>query len=98
MLRVVCKGLMTCEDWMNTVPQEIKDDSLWRMEVFRLSLFAVDLGWPDVSKLVRDKRTISLADQLFRAVGSVGANIAEGYSRQFGKDQARYSKHAPRTT
>lgn len=43
-----------------------------------------DLVWYDVSKLVEDKRMIGLADQLYRAVGSVGANIAEGYSRQSG--------------
>jgi four helix bundle protein len=85
---------MTYEDWMGSVPQEIKDDSLWRMEVYRLSLFAEDLAWPDTSKLVHDKRTISLSDQLLRSVGSVGANIAEGYSRQSGKDRARYYEYA----
>lgn len=54
----------------------------------------IDLAWPDTSKLVRDKRTISLADQLNRAVGSISANIAEGYSRQSGKDQARIYEYA----
>ena len=93
-LRVACEAPMTYEGWMETLPKEIKDDPLWRMEVYRLSLFAEDLAWPDVSKLVADKRTISLADQTFRAVGSVGANIAEGYSRQSGKDQARYYEYA----
>ena len=85
---------MTYEEWMKTVPQEIKDDPLWRMEVYQLSLFAEDLAWPDTTKLIRDKRTVSLADQLFRAVGSVGGNIAEGYSRQSGKDQARYYEYS----
>ena len=64
------------------------------MEVYRLVLFANDLAWHDVSKLVKDKRTISLADQLYRAVGSVSANIEEGYSRQSGKDQARFYEYA----
>jgi four helix bundle protein len=85
---------MTYEDWVNSVPLDIKGDPLWRMEVYRLSLFTIDLAWHDVSKLIKDKRTISLADQLNRAVGSISANIAEGYSRQSGRDQARFYEYA----
>ncbi|MCR4408035.1 MAG: four helix bundle protein [Anaerolineae bacterium] len=47
-----------------------------------------------ISPLAKDKRTISLSDQLYRAVGSVSANIAEGYSRRSGKDQARFYEYA----
>jgi four helix bundle protein len=64
------------------------------MKVYRLAVFACDLAWHDVSKLIRDKRTISLADQLYRAVGSISANIAEGYSRRSGKDQARFYEYS----
>lgn len=85
---------MTFAQWLDSVPRELKEDSLWRMEVYRLSVFAADLAWPDATRLIRDKRTISLADQLYRAVGSVSGNIAEGYGRQSGKDQARYYEYA----
>ncbi len=85
---------MTFIEWMETVPQEFKGDPLWRMEVYRLSVFAADLAWPDVTRLIQDQRTISLADQLYRAAGSTSANIAEGYGRQSGKDQARYCEYA----
>ena len=85
---------MTFEDWVNAVPLDIKGDPLWRMEIYRLSLFTIDLAWHDVSKLIKDNRTISLADQLNRAVGSISANIAEGYSRQSGRDQARFYEYA----
>lgn len=64
------------------------------MKVYRLAVFMGDLAWQDVSKLALDKRMIGLADQLYRAVGSIGANIAEGYSRQSGKDQARFYEYA----
>lgn len=37
---------------------------------------------------------ISLADQLYEAMGSISANIAEGYSRASGKDQARFYEYA----
>ena len=85
---------MTFAQWLDSVPRELKEDSLWRMEVYRLSVFAADLAWPDATRLIQDKRTISLADQLYRAVGSVSGNIAEGYGRQSGKDQARYYEYA----
>jgi four helix bundle protein len=81
---------MTYDKWLASAPSELTHDPLWRMEVYQLSLFANDLAWHDVSKLAQDKRAISLADQLYRAVGSISANIAEGYSRKSGKDQARF--------
>ena len=48
---------MTYEEWLASVPVELTDDPLWRMEVYRLALFASDLAWYDVSKLVKDRRT-----------------------------------------
>jgi four helix bundle protein len=84
---------VTYDKWLASIPKDLATDSLWRMEVYRLAVFMADLAWHDVSKLIQDKRTISLADQLYRAVGSIGANIAEGYSRQSGKDQARFYEY-----
>ncbi len=72
---------MTYEEWLQSVPAEITEDLLWRMEVYRFALFADDLAWFDVCKLVQDQRTAALSDQLYRAMGSVAANVAEGYSR-----------------
>ena len=81
-------------EWLATVPKELTDDSLWKMRVYQLSLFVCDLGWADLSVLNRDRRTIPLSDQLLRALGSVSANIAEGYSRGTGKDRARFYEYA----
>jgi four helix bundle protein len=64
------------------------------MKAYRLSLFLADLAWQDATQLVKDRRTTALADQLYRAVGSIGANIAEGYSRGSGRDQARFYEYA----
>ena len=75
---------MNYEEWLATVPPELSEDPLWRMKVYRPALFAGHLAWHDVSKLIQNKRTVSLADQLYRAVGSTSANIAEGYSRRSG--------------
>ena len=86
--------MQTFNEWLATVPETVTADPLWKMQVYRLAPFLGDLAWHDVSRLVSDQRTTSLADQLFRAVGSTGANIAEGYSRQSGKDRARFYEYA----
>jgi four helix bundle protein len=85
---------MNYQEWVAAVPREIKDDSLWNVKAYRLALFLADLGWHDVTKLMRDRRTVGLAGQLARALGSVGANLAEGYSRGSGKDRARFYEYA----
>ena len=76
------------------VAEEIKADSLWKMTAYRLALFLSDLGWRDTVKLVRERRMIGLSDQLYRALGSISANLAEGYSRGTGKDRARFYEYA----
>ncbi len=85
---------MNFNDWLTTVPEAITGDSLWKMEAYRLGLFAADVCWHDVTKLMLDKRTLDLSDQLYRAVGSISANIAEGYSKSTGKDRARFFEYA----
>jgi len=72
---------MDYEEWLETVPEELTGDPLWKMRVYRLALFAADLGWEDITTVCQDKRTIALSDQLYRALGSTSADIAEGYSR-----------------
>jgi len=81
-------------EWLNSVPSEIREDSLWKMEAYRLALFAADLGWHDVTKLMGDKRTTDLSSQLYRALGSISANVSEGYSRGTGRDRARFYEYA----
>ncbi|MBC8449895.1 MAG: four helix bundle protein [Chloroflexi bacterium] len=85
---------MSYDEWEKTVPETITGDSLWNMRAYRLALFLSDLAWLDVTKLMRDRRTISLSAQLYRALGSIGANLAEGYSRGTGKDRARFYEYA----
>jgi len=85
---------MNYDEWERTVPETITGDSLWNMRAYRLALFLSDLAWPDVTRLMRDRRTISLSAQLYRALGSIGANLAEGYSRGTGKDRARFYEYA----
>jgi four helix bundle protein len=82
------------EEWLATIPSEMTADSLWKMDAYRLALFAADLGWYDATKLMQDKRTLDLSNQLYRALGSISANLAEGYSRGTGRDRARFYEYA----
>jgi four helix bundle protein len=85
---------MEYEEWEAGVPEAIRGDSLWRMKAYRLALFAADVGWADVLAIGRDGRAASLSDQLYRSLGSIGANLAEGYSRGTGPDRARFYEYA----
>ncbi len=82
------------EAWAEEVPDTIRRDALWKMRVYRMALWLSDLTWTDVTVLAREPRTRSLADQLYRAVGSISANVAEGYSRGTGRDRARFLEYA----
>ena len=85
---------MNYQEWEKTIPATITGDSLWKMEAYRISLFAGDLAWEDATKLMRDRRTRGLSDQLYRAVGSVSSNVGEGYSRSTGRDRAHFYSYA----
>jgi four helix bundle protein len=85
---------VTYDDWQQGVPTEIRDDTLWNLEGYRLGLFLSDLVWKDAAKLLRDRRTRGIADQVYRATGNISSNIGEGYSRGTGKDRARFYEYA----
>src|SRR4051794_773916 len=85
---------VTFEAWEAEVPAAIREDPLWRVEAYRLSLFLSDLCWRDATKLFEDDRTKGICDQLYRAVGKIGSNIGEGYSRGTAKARILYYEYA----
>ena len=85
---------MNYEEWAATVPEAITSDPLWRMKVYRLSLFLGDLAWDDVVRLTEHPHARSITHLLYRAVGQIGADIAQGYSRGSGRDQVRFYTYA----
>jgi len=72
-----------------TVPVEIRRFVWWKMEAYRLALFAVDIGWLDVTRLMQDRRTLGLFDQLYRSLGSVSANLRERILREEAVEYSR---------
>lgn len=85
---------MNYQSWLETVPGTMTRDSLWKMKAYKLALFLSDIGWYDVSKLDQDRRTQRVADQLYRALGSISANLSEGYSRNTGRNRARFYSYS----
>ena len=85
---------MTYAEWEQSVPSYMTSDPLWTLTAYRKSLFFSDISWQDVTRLSQDQRTLSLSDQLYRAAGSIGANLAEGYSRGSNKDRVRFYEYS----
>jgi hypothetical protein len=77
-------------EWLGTVPSEITNDPIWKLEVYRLALFVDDIGWQDILALSRNNLMWGIVDQLHRSLGSISANLTKGYSRSKGPDRARF--------
>ena len=85
---------MNFEEWQITVSDEIKNDMLWKMSVYKYALFIGEVGWFDVTKLQGDSRLYKVSNQLYGALGSISANISEGYSRGSNKERAHFYEYA----
>lgn len=80
---------MNFKDWEKEVYPDIKNDVLWKVEAYRLSLYLADLCSFDTQNILQEKY-FSMADQLIRSAGSISANISEGYSRISNKEKVRF--------
>ena len=65
-------------------------DRLEEFTAYRLSLELWDEYWCDSEILIKDIRSREIAKQLTRSVGSISANIEEGYGRGFGKEYPQF--------
>jgi four helix bundle protein len=82
------------ERWEATVPQSERADALWRVQSYRRARFLVAPARADASALWRMPLGRPIASQLWRAIGSISANVAEGYSRGTGPDRGRFIEYA----
>jgi four helix bundle protein len=74
--------------------QSIERDPLWTVESYRMSHAALGHAWADVRVIGRFRVLEPATGQLYRAIASIAANIAEGYSRGSGRDRARFYEYA----
>ena len=69
-------------------------DPLERMRVYQLAKEVLGPAFADAEVLRAHPLTAGIAGQLYTAVGSIAANIREGYYRSSGKDRARIFEYA----
>ena len=69
-------------------------DPLLRMRAYRVACELVDEAWKDAEKLRHHGATEKISGQLYAAVGSIAANLGEGYSHSSGRDRARIFEYA----
>ena len=81
---------MQYEDWVANVMPQIEREVAWKFFGYRKALFLYDVCWVDCEGLLKHPLGSAVAHQLIRSVGSIFANIEEGYGRGFGKDRAYF--------
>lgn len=69
------------EDWLVSLPVQVRSDPLWNSAYYRLAMYIYDLAWHDCDLLMKDLRGREVSRQLVRSIGSVSANIEEAYGR-----------------
>jgi len=69
-------------------------DRIQKNEVHELALELFDKFWKDSDKIGQDYRGREVVRQLVRSIGSISANIEEGYGRGYGKPYAQYLRIA----
>ncbi len=80
--------------WEALQPDAITKDPLWTLNCFREALFLVDAVRNDVAGFGTPGYLTVAKDQLLTAVGSIAANISEGYGRATAADRARFFSYA----
>ena len=80
------------ERWELTPPPELFGDTIWRLPAYRISRYLALQVREDASRISRLEPMT--AEQLVRAVDSIGINISEGYGRLSGRERARFYEYA----
>jgi four helix bundle protein len=70
------------------------NDPLFRMRAYQVAKDLLQAAWLDAKTLSGDPVTQQISGQLYAAVGSICANIGEGYSRSSGIDRSRIFEYA----
>jgi four helix bundle protein len=75
---------MTMDEWVATLPKQLKSDPLWQSAYYRLAMYLYDLVWIDCEALKKDFRAREIVGQIVRSSGSIYANMEEAYGRGIG--------------
>ena len=86
--------MLSFEEWAKQVPESLRRDPLWRSLTYRKALYLYELTWESIQQWPRQPGVFALADQLLRSLGSICANLEEGWGRGFGADRNRFLRMA----
>jgi four helix bundle protein len=87
------RTMPTFAEWVAAADDALTGDPLWSMQAYRLGMYAIDCHTAD-RRAVAALANAPALDQVTRAIGSVAANIAEGYSRSSVADRNRFYGYA----
>ncbi len=80
--------------WEAGVASDEKADPIWHLHAYRVARCLLDLTQKDSATILVARVDAKLIAQLSRAVASIGANVAEGYSRRSATDRSRFYGYA----
>lgn len=79
--------------WVAEADKSRMGDPLWSVQAYRLGVYAVACHTFDRTENAELRKAAAL-DQLTRSIGSIPANISEGYSRSSIADRTRFYGYA----
>ena len=82
------------EEWEREQLPAFTEDVMWKMVSLRVALYLLDLARLDIEAMRGAYAMDRVATQLYSAVGSIGANLTEGFSRATLPDRARFFSYA----
>ena len=85
---------MELDEWIVQVPALLRDSPIWKVRAYQIAAFIAAEASADAARIEQRPSYAQVAPQLVRAVGSIGANVAEGYSRRSHRDRIRYYEYA----
>jgi four helix bundle protein len=80
--------------YRDRIMRAITDDPLWKLKAYQIAIRLIDAAREDIVMIRRMPMYEPEARQLYRSVGSIAANMSEGYSRSGGADRARFFDYA----
>jgi four helix bundle protein len=84
--------------WEQACSEAITSDVLWKLDAYRVAMYLLHTTRQDFHPDQVSRADPWLITQLVRAVGSIGANVSEGYSRSTRADRIRFLGYALSST
>ncbi len=76
--------LRSYDTWEQVVPKYISLEDVWKLDAYRKALYVYELSWFDCERMMKDLRGRRIVSQLISSIGSISANLEEGYGRGLG--------------